>query len=142
MRPEGGRMNFEEFKTRERNSAEPIPTGIEERWQKRVIPNGWHLMGVSGAQAYLQQYGKGIGVQKVVHLAIKAEGKGEGDMARGFWIRAYEMSGGIVEPVEEEKRPVRSVIALSKEPEPTKPKRKKAPEKTYLELRRGPREML
>ncbi len=135
-------MDFEEFKTRQRNTAGPIPPGIEARWQDRVLPNRWNLRGEQGAQAYLQRYGKGIGVQKLVHLAIKAESKGEGDMARGFWIRAFEMSGGKVAPVEEEKRPVRSVITLRESSKPKIQKKQKPPEEPYLELRRGPREML
>lgn len=76
-----------------------IPSDIVERWNQRVIEkHQFHLMGRRGAETYLDFYGKGIGVPKVVNLALKAEIEGYPEVASGFWARAYELETGHLPP--------------------------------------------
>src|SRR5437016_2909795 len=68
-----------------------VPADIVERWLSRVIPNNYHLLGEQGAEAYLARFGRTIGEEKAVYLAIKAEIEGYQDMANGFWKKAHSL---------------------------------------------------
>lgn len=54
---------------------------IAERWENRVVPNGWDEMGAEGAIAYLEKYGRGIKSAKVQALADYARKMGCDDFA-------------------------------------------------------------
>ena len=45
---------------------------IEKRWNERIVPNNWDLMGKAGAEAYLAKYGKGISDEKLRMFASYA----------------------------------------------------------------------
>lgn len=51
-------------------------------------------MGFAGAEQYIADYGQGIGVTKVVSLALCAETEGYPEMALGFWNKAFELETG------------------------------------------------
>jgi bifunctional non-homologous end joining protein LigD len=65
---------------------------IQERWQKRVVARG--LNGASGARQYLADYGKGIGLKKVIMLARQAQMSGDIPMSEIFWAKAHELEYG------------------------------------------------
>lgn len=96
---------YREFRQRHGSGQPPKPTAeIAERWQNRIIAQGMlNGSGRHGGSIYLGRYGKGIGVQKLVALALCAEfhvfdgGPAAGEMAEFFWETAYEMATG--EPV-------------------------------------------
>lgn len=67
---------------------------IIERWNTRVVPQGLHSAGRSGAGDYLARYGKGISAKKVVALALMAEHSGSQEMADGLWEKAYQLETG------------------------------------------------
>ncbi|MGG6267122.1 hypothetical protein ACQ4M3_13225 [Leptolyngbya sp. AN03gr2] len=54
-----------------------------------------HTHGIAGANQYINDYGKGIGVEKVILLARQAEAEGASAMALGFWAIAYELEQGV-----------------------------------------------
>ena len=92
--------SFKEFIETNRASKKKISADIVERWQERVVRHGWQNEGEAGALQYLAQYGKGIAAPKCVMLARQAETEGCNDIARGFWKKAYELSGGVLlEPI-------------------------------------------
>jgi len=76
----------------------PIPSGIAECWDARIVPAGWHLTGERGAEAYLKKFGKGVGADEMKALARYAEDQGGVGIARGFWKKAYEMEHGAPPP--------------------------------------------
>ena len=104
-------MNINEYIDSKRNAALRIPSEIRERWNNRIVKNSWHLMGIAGAVEYLENYGRGIGVSKVVSLAICAESEGYPEIALGFWQKAFELETGektLTKPVKQS--PVKSVF--------------------------------
>ena len=84
-------LRFDDFVSQQRGLVKKVPGGIADRWIKRVVPRGLHTQGEAGARVYLADYGRGIGVDKLVHLALYAETQNSDDMALGFWKRAYQM---------------------------------------------------
>jgi hypothetical protein len=91
---------FEEFKARMRRAhGSRIPSGIRDRWERRIEANRWHLMGEQGAALYLQRFGRNIGAPKVAQLAITAEIRGARQMAERFWEKALELSTGEQPPI-------------------------------------------
>jgi hypothetical protein len=140
-------VKLQQWKAIARAKAGPIPRGIYERWESRIVENNWHTWGSVGAEAYLKRYGKGIGVPKLVHLAIVAGERGATLMAEAFWNKAIDMSGDAVEypppeiidePSPARREPVISVLSLRPAP-PAKPKPVKKPTPVCAEVRRGPR---
>jgi hypothetical protein len=92
--------SLKEFIGANRASKKKIGADIIERWQERVVRHGWQNEGEAGALRYLATYGKGIAAPKCVMLARQAEAEGCNDIARGFWKKAYELSGGLLlEPI-------------------------------------------
>lgn len=67
---------------------------IVERWQTRVVARGLDKQGERGAEQYLSDYGKGIAAPKCILLAVQAENAGCGEVAMGFWKKAYELETG------------------------------------------------
>lgn len=67
---------------------------IIERWQTRVLPRELQNQGERGAQQYLDDYGKSIAAPKCILLAIQAENCGFGEMAMGFWKKAFSLETG------------------------------------------------
>jgi hypothetical protein len=65
------------------------------RWSSRIVPRSLHTMGQEGAAQYLADYGRGIAAPKCIALAIACEAKGFGDIAIGFWVKAFELETGI-----------------------------------------------
>jgi len=65
----------------------------DERWRGRIVAKGWHLQGQDGAAKYLVQFGKSIGIPKVLALAQCALDEGYPDMANGFFIYAARLEG-------------------------------------------------
>ena len=93
-------QSLTEYITEQRASKKKIGADIVERWNDRIVRHGWQGLGEAGALQYLAQYGKGIAAPKCVLLARQAEAEGRNDIARGFWKKAYELSGGILlEPI-------------------------------------------
>jgi bifunctional non-homologous end joining protein LigD len=70
---------------------------IVERWNARVLPRNLQLQGRTGATLYLESYGKGISAAKVVELALMADSAGAGEMAAGFWEKAFNLETGRTE---------------------------------------------
>jgi hypothetical protein len=68
-----------------------ITADISERWRERIHAQGLDRQGKNGAREYLRQYGRNIGVDKTVRLAMKAEEEGCLEMAEGFWEKAFSM---------------------------------------------------
>jgi hypothetical protein len=58
-----------------------VKKSIKERWDSRVVPNGWDKNGSTGAQAYLAKYGKHIEPEKMQDLADCAESLGCNEFA-------------------------------------------------------------
>lgn len=85
-------MDFEEYIKRNRHGYPAFNADISERWNNRMVPNGWHQQGVKGAEAYLKKYGKGIGQEKCLMLARCAEEGGWSEVAGGFYAWAYLIS--------------------------------------------------
>jgi ATP-dependent DNA ligase len=79
------------------NENKRVTSDIEERWNTRIVANGWDRQGERGAQNYLRQYGRSIGVAKCVKLAIKAESVGLSEFARPLWEHAYFIDTGVSE---------------------------------------------
>ncbi len=71
-----------------------VKSAITQRWNTRVIPRGLDRLGREGAMAYLESYGKGISVTKLVELAVCAGVNGAPEMAAGFWEEAFFMETG------------------------------------------------
>lgn len=84
-------MELTTYIASKRNGAKPPKSGIVERWNDRVVPNGFDKQGRDGATAYLAKYGKGIAAPKLVELALMAESVGATEMANGFWAKAHEL---------------------------------------------------
>ena len=68
-----------------------ISKDIKDRWNTRVVPNGWHNIGAYGAQAYITKYGKGIKQPKLVQLALQAEAEKLYAFADEAWRYALAM---------------------------------------------------
>lgn len=64
---------------------------VRERFTTRIYPMRWHKNGIDGANAYLGRYGRGIGIEKLIHLAMYADGEGHHVFAMGFWAKAYQV---------------------------------------------------
>lgn len=77
-----------------KRSNQKIPSEIRDRWNKRVVARSLHLSGAAGANQYLADYGKGIGLEKVILFARQAELESATAMAQGFWAKAYELEFG------------------------------------------------
>ena len=77
-----------------KNGRVKIPTEIAKRWNDRVIKGNLLHLGARAAEQYFNFYGKGIGAEKCVHLALKAECENYPEIARGFWSRAFELETG------------------------------------------------
>ncbi len=94
-------MNITEYIESKRNAKKKIPSEIRERWNNRIIQRSLQLMGFAGAEQYLADYGQGIGVTKVVSLALCAETEGYPEMALGFWNKAFELETGEKTPAQQ-----------------------------------------
>lgn len=86
--------NIGEFVEEQRKKFKKVKAPIVERWNTRVVPRGLQTLGKSGAQAYIESYGKGIAAPKVVELAQCAESMGANEMAAGFWEVAFNLTTG------------------------------------------------
>ena len=64
---------------------------ILERWNDRIVANGWDSQGADGVNAYLAKYGKGIKPAKLIALAVCAESKGANGFAQALWEKALEL---------------------------------------------------
>jgi hypothetical protein len=71
-----------------------MPGEIVMRWRSRIVPDELYTWGEQGAEEYLRRYGRGIGEDKVVLLAILAEAEQKFEMAAGFWKKAYNIQSG------------------------------------------------
>ena len=87
-------MRFTDFIDEHRTAATKPTSDIRSRWVSRIIARNLHQQGISGAEAYLRDYGKGISAAKVIALATMAESEGCTVMALGFWSKAYELKTG------------------------------------------------
>lgn len=77
-----------------------VKSAIVQRWNTRIIPRGLNQLGREGAGVYLESYGKGISVAKIIELAVCAESNGAAEMAAGFWEEAFFMESGVRGTVE------------------------------------------
>ena len=77
-----------------KNELRPTADALS-RWSSRIVPRGLHTMGQEGAAQYLADYGRGIAAPKCIALAVACEANGFGDIAMGFWIKAFELETGI-----------------------------------------------
>jgi hypothetical protein len=100
-------MTLKEYADAKRAAAgsKKIPSSIRKRWQERVMVRGLHEMGASGARQYLSDYGRGMGAPKAINLARQAEAQGYPDMARVFWVMAYELEHGHAPPSDDAGEP-------------------------------------
>lgn len=96
-------MDINEYIEAKRNAVKQIPVEIRERWNNRIVKRSWHLMGIDGALEYLANYGKGIGIIKLINLAICAEFEGYPEVALGFWNKAFEIETGNSQPTTQRK---------------------------------------
>jgi len=89
-------MTFQQYKDQKRlkHSGKAYSPDIDDRWKNRIVANGWHQTGTTGANDYLARYGKSIGEDKLCRLACRAEGENATAMAERFWEEAYKKSGG------------------------------------------------
>lgn len=85
-------MNIVEY--RESKIDTKVTADIAERWQKRVVTRGLHTQGRVGGAAYLEAYGKSIGVKKCVKLACQAESVGASEFAAIIWEKAFFLETG------------------------------------------------
>lgn len=85
-------MDFQTYVNKHRGGK--LKSDILERWQNRVVAQGLDRMGASGAEIYLERYGKGIAAPKVIALAQVAEANGEHEMAEAFWAKAFYLEFG------------------------------------------------
>lgn len=97
-------ITFQEYCETKRTAATKkgvvkIPTEIAKRWDDRVVKGNLLRLGAAAANEYLAFYGKGIGAEKCIHLALKAECDSQPAVARGFWVRAYELETGETVPL-------------------------------------------
>lgn len=84
-------MNFEEYKAHWRSAKKNTPNqDIVERWQKRVLANGWQNS-EEGAVNYLNLYGKSIGSPKCIMLARYAEVAECDEFANVMWEKAFSI---------------------------------------------------
>ena len=83
--------DIENYRKEQRFTNPRVPDDINERWLDRVVANDLHTMGERGAELYLKRFGRKIGEQKAVHLAIIAENAGYPDVAEGFWKKAFSL---------------------------------------------------
>jgi hypothetical protein len=84
---------FDAFRDAHRTGKKP-KADILERWQRRIVAHGLDQRGMQGADAYMHDYGKGAGLDKIIALAECAESKGAHAMAIGFWSYAYAKKTG------------------------------------------------
>ena len=80
---------YKTLKSREHESRS-LHRDISDRWEKRVVANGWDTFGEFGANEYVKQYGNHIGEPKLVALALLAERKGVTDFSERIWEVAFE----------------------------------------------------
>jgi len=71
-----------------------VSSAINKRWETRIVTQGLDSQGADGARAYLARYGNNIAAPKVIDLALCAQAKNAGEMAKTFWIKAYELTFG------------------------------------------------
>jgi hypothetical protein len=90
-------MTLQQFIAANRSTAN-VNGDIRERWNSRVVPNGWEKQGATGADNYIAQYGKNIGTPKLCALAMLAEDSGAQLMGARFWELAFQKEGGAGAP--------------------------------------------
>ena len=71
-----------------------VNSAINKRWETRIVTQGLDTQGADGARAYLARYGNNIAAPKVIDLALCAQAKGAQEMAKAFWVKAYELTFG------------------------------------------------
>lgn len=76
-------------------SSKKSPAEIAKRWNERIVPRSLHLAGSAGADQYVADYGKKIGVEKLIELARKSEAEQANKMAMRFWAHAYSREYGV-----------------------------------------------
>jgi len=86
-------MTLKEYIQEKRKEYEgkKIPSSIANRWDERVVGQGFDQKGATGVKEYLEKYGRGIKAPKCVHFALHAETEGHNDMAQVFWVKAFEL---------------------------------------------------
>lgn len=83
-----------EFKSRLAGKPFTSASDVGKYVTQRMVGRGFTRMGVAGASAYLADYGRGIGLDKIVRLAATAEAHGFTELATGFWDVAYVTEHG------------------------------------------------
>lgn len=86
-------MNISEFAKTNLPKAK-VTSEISERWQSRVVANGWHARGRAGADAYIGQYMKGAGVPKVMAFAAAAASLGFKEFSDAMIEHAFYLETG------------------------------------------------
>ncbi len=71
-----------------------VTSAINKRWETRIVTQGLDSQGADGARSYLARYGNNIAAPKVIDLALCAQAKGAEEMAKAFWVKAYELTFG------------------------------------------------
>ena len=90
-------MTLQQFIASHRSTAN-VNGDIRERWNSRIVPNGWEKQGAAGADNYIAQYGKNIGTPKLCAFAKLAEDSGAQVMGARFWELAFQKEGGAGAP--------------------------------------------
>jgi hypothetical protein len=83
-------MNLQEY-IATKKTPKKVNAEAEERWQGRIVANGWDQQGEDGAQQYLSVYGKSIGAPKCINLAFAALAHGCPEVADGFFKKAAQL---------------------------------------------------
>ncbi len=71
-----------------------VSSAINKRWETRIVAQGLDDQGAAGARAYLARYGNNIAAPKVIDLALCAQANGAEEIAKAFWVKAYELTFG------------------------------------------------
>jgi len=95
-------MLFQEYvdvnsKTKSGVVKKSVPQAINQRWQSRIVANGWHELGAEGAHSYYETYGAKTGATKMLQFALKAGFEGRPEMSQYFWKQAYRKAGHLGE---------------------------------------------
>jgi len=87
----------ENSKTKSGVVKKSVPQAINQRWQSRIVANGWHELGAEGAHSYYETYGAKTGATKMLQFALKAGFEGRPEMSQYFWKQAYRKAGHLGE---------------------------------------------
>jgi len=93
------------FKVKEM-TGRAMESAVAQRWEDRVVSNGWDRMGADGALEYLNKYGKTMGEEKMKAFAEYALFQGAREFAAEMMRQLKDRFGYEYEEEEPKKREV------------------------------------